>query len=241
MFTLKGRTALMVGCGVNKYKDVAKLLQEGGMNIALATHHDEVDLGLGALQIPCDVRKADEVEYACKLTADTFGSLDVILPFHGGQPIVTPIEEITYEDIVQEIDNTIGGSFIMLQKALPYLQKSKAGRVIFLGSTDARYGSDKCGLIHAMGKGGVMALTVNAAKLYSSENLTINCIALGGTEPNRDLRPRQQDAGELLDRIPVGRIGTHDDIASAVAFLASEEAGFISGEILNLSGGMAIG
>lgn len=174
--------------------------------------------------------------------------------------------EPDYVDLT--ISNHLTGSYNLLREAIPYLENSKAGRVIFAANTYALTGGENDAMGVTMAKGGTIALTYSAARRLAPKGITVNCIAIGGVmnmpvaggpPPDAPVHhglggpggPGGRGPGApswirpeaLIDpaAIPVGRVGKPEDIAAAVCYLASEEAGFVTGDVLNVSGGIFIG
>lgn len=135
----------------------------------------------------------------------------------------------------------------MFQHAVPYLKQSNAPRMILATAWDARVGNPQDDLAHTAAKGAIISMTMSEAAKLAPYGITVNAVAIGGIQ-NLSVLPEEealleqvQDDAQLRRRIPLKRLPTPQDVAAAVCFLASEEAGFITGEILNVSGGLAMG
>ncbi|MGM9594232.1 MAG: SDR family NAD(P)-dependent oxidoreductase [Candidatus Onthomonas sp.] len=246
MSTLAGRTAVMTGVSGENDLFLVRTLLEQGMNVVMITHQLEQARArieeLGPLGSRCSavtavVTDEAETEAAFAQIERQFGSIDLILPKHGGPPKDRPIEEIDGAGFLRELENRVVGSFHMLKAALPYLRKSRAGRVIFVSSAGARMGGAGEGLEYTVSKGALLSLTYKAARLLAPEGITVNCIAVGGMEDPAHDPAREPRAGQ----IPVGRLGTTADFTAAVCYLASEEAGFVTGQVIHVCGGMYMG
>jgi NAD(P)-dependent dehydrogenase (short-subunit alcohol dehydrogenase family) len=247
MFTLKGRTAVFTG----NDPDVTRALLEGGMNVALATHNMERtlknielmgELGKNCMAVTCEADDPADTERAYKEIYDRFGSLDVIIPNHTGAPKQKSVEEYTLEEIDNIFSVVVGGSFNMVKTALPYLEKSTAPRVIFMSTPAALQGDADESLSNATARGGIVSLTFNLAKRLADKGITVNCIAKGGFAKGHPGHPVTDEmVKEVACKVPLHCAGNGDNFAAAVCFLASEEAGFVTGEVLNLSGGIHVG
>lgn len=247
MFTLSGRTAAFSGNDAT----VTKALLEGGMNVALITHNMERSiknieamgkLGENCIAVQCEADDPKDTERAYKEICERFGSLDVIIPNHTGAPKQKTVEEYTAAEINEISSVVVGGSFNMVLKALPYLEKSKAPRVILMAAPAAVQADVNESLSNAAARGAIVALTYNLAARLADKGITVNCIAKGGYVNSHPGHPVAEEAlKEAIDKIPLHRVGTGEDFAAAVCFLASEEAGFVTGEVLNLNGGIHVG
>ena len=246
MLTLSGRTAVIAGANGT----VVKTLLENGMNVAMLTHNmagaQERLASMGELAercraVECTVVRDEEVIHAYEQVYADFGSIDVVIPSHGGLPRSLAIGDISGEDFNENLNNIIVGSFNMVKYALPYLEKSRAGRVIFFANAEARMGSAGDSLINSVARGGVISMTYELARRLAEKKITVNCVAKGGIDEKRPPREGEESRESVLSRIPMGYLGSHEDIAAAVSFLASEEAGYITGQVINAAGGMYMG
>ncbi len=249
-FTLEGRTAVVDGGSGELGVEVARAFLDGGMNVCIVCSKEEkakaacsVLTGYGDRLLATwggGIRALDT-------TMDKFGGVDVIFPLNGTPPSPKSLEDITPDYFSFVLHGHCEEAYSMMRKAVPYLEKSKAPRVLFLANDEAQSGGLDCGLAYNTAKGGVIAMTYSAAKMLAPKGITVNCIAVGSIynrsvlgaaesdqTPPPELRTRPED-------VPLGRLGTPQDVAAAACFLASEEAGFITGEILNVSGGLHMG
>jgi 3-oxoacyl-[acyl-carrier protein] reductase len=280
MFTLKGRTAIVAGGSGGVSREIVRWFLESGMNVAIMAHGDRLansakeglgELGKDSLALGCEMN-ADDIKAKIKVAADKFGGLDVLVCSQGAAPSYSErdMETLTIQQLQKAFETHLRDSYILMKESLPYLEKSKAGRVIFLASSEARMGSDDDAMAYNILKGGVITLTYDAARRLAKKGITVNCIAMGGiyniptgldstprpgTGPNAgpnagpSTRPKTTAPGSgwfkedvvKVDRIPIGRAGKPEDVAAAACYLASEEAGYVTGEILNVSGGLYMG
>jgi len=252
MFTLAGRTALVSGAaGVVGYEIVQQFLREGMNVVTLHSRKAKAEMTEQWLQEHGDrflsLSGRSGFDEVMARVSEKFGRLDVLVSAHGWPPVNQEIEAITddYWDAV--VTSNLTRSFRLMQKALPYLKKSPAPRIIFTVSAEARTGGLYDGLAYTAAKGGVISMTYSAARRLAQYGITVNAVAMGGIynkpypvdgeAPEEDL----PDYAEMLDQIPLGRLGKPEDICAAVCYLASEEAGFVTGEILNVNGGLFMG
>ena len=154
-----------------------------------------------------------------------------------------PFDEITPRAWARMIDVNLTGTFHSCQMALPDMVAAKWGRIVMISSSSAQRGSPYVAH-YAASKGGVMALTKSLAREYAQCGITVNTIPPSGIET--PMQHQWQQAGQLpsnevmAQSIPIGHLGTPDDVAAAVGFLSSDEAGFITGQVLGVNGGSVI-
>jgi len=198
--------------------------------------------GAKALGLAVDVTDRAAVEDGFSQVRSELGPLGILVT-SAGLFAKEPFEEITPKSWSRMIDVNLTGTFHCCQVALPDMVATKWGRLVLISSSSAQRGSPY--LAHyAASKGGVMALTKSLAREYAPLGITVNTIPPSGIET--PMQHEWQKAGQLpsnevmASNIPVGHLGTGDDIAAAVGFLASEEAGFITGQVLGVNGGSVI-
>ncbi len=168
---------------------------------------------------------------------EKFGQIDILVNCAGGLT-ATPIEEITREEWDTILGVNLSGTFFMIQSALPYLKKSRAGRIINISSNAGRMGGYANSQSYTASKGGVIAITKGIARKLAPMQITVNVVCPGTTKTEMSQEYDEETLKTLLGRIPIGRLGKPEDTAAAVCFFASEEAGFITGAVLDVNGGM---
>jgi 3-oxoacyl-[acyl-carrier protein] reductase len=227
--------------------EIARRFCENSMQVAIFGSSKEKALetaarlgecGGSCLPMECNVTKTEAVRLAMAEVNDRFGGIDVVISMQGWPPKNQDITEITDEYWNGVISSHLTSSFHMLQQAIPYLEKSPAPRVVFMASHGARTGDSDEGLAYIAAKGGIVSMTYYAAHMLAKRGITVNCIATGGIYNNYE---QEEDEVELIERIPIGRLGTPEEVAAAVWYLVSEDAGFVTGEVLNVNGGLSVG
>jgi len=251
--TLQGRTAIVNGANGIVGSAIVRAFLENGMNVI--TWHGRPDKAQAMIDRYADYKDqffaigGGDTKEALEGICERFGGIDVVVAAQGFPPInqdFADIEKDYWNDVVR---TNLYGSVPIIQNAIPFLQKSRAPRVIFLTSAEGKAGGFYDGLAYSAAKGGVIALTYGLAKRLAKDQITVNAVALGGIynmepampdEPKKDNIPDYADT-DLVTKIPLGRLGRAEDVSAAVCYLASEEAGFVTGEILNVSGGLTMG
>jgi 2-hydroxycyclohexanecarboxyl-CoA dehydrogenase len=195
--------------------------------------------GVAALAVGADVADRHSVEQAFAKVRSELGPVTVLVTSAGtfGYSAFT---EITPQDWARMIEVNLTGTFHCAQVALPDMLAAKWGRIVMISSSSAQRGSPFAAH-YAASKGGVITLTKSLAREYATEGITVNNIPPSGIET--PMQHQSQEAGylpsneQIASNIPVGYLGTGDDIAAAVGFLCSEEARFITGQVLGVNGG----
>lgn len=247
MLTLNGRTCVFAGATGMVGRGAVRALVQGGMNVVMVTHNpadaEEIIKELSGEPGRCiAVSNARDDDEVFREIYDRFGSLDVVISNTGGLSAPKKFEDITQEELNRKLQNQINGAWLMIQRALPYLERSRAGRVLLMSSAGAQDGFDGENICDSVARGAVISLTYCLARELAGRGITVNCIAKSGiVNDHAPKGPEHFDCAVIKGRIPLGRIGRNDEFGAAVAYLASEEAGFVTGQILGLSGGLHIG
>ena len=195
--------------------------------------------GVTALGVAADVTDRPMVEEAFVKVRSELGSVGILVT-SAGLFDYSPFTEITPESWARIIDVNLTGTFHCCQVAIPDMVAAGWGRIVMISSSSAQRGSPFAAH-YAASKGGVITLTKSLAREYASAGITVNNIPPSGIET--PMQHEGQAAGylpsndQMASNIPVGHLGTGADIAAAVGFLASEEAGFITGQTLGVNGG----
>lgn len=195
--------------------------------------------GVEALGVAADVTDRPAVEEAFAKVRTELGPVSILVT-SAGMVGFGRFTEITPEDWSRIIDVNLTGTFHCCQVALPDMIAAQWGRIVMISSSSAQRGSPRMAH-YAASKGAVITLTKSLANEYASMGITVNNIPPSGIEtPMQHQSQAQGHLGsneEMASKIPMGRLGSGDDIATAVGFLCSEEAGFITGQVLGVNGG----
>ena len=248
MQTVRGRTAVISGGSSGAKFEMVKQLLTDGVNVALLGHvakttsaavEEAKKISETIIGFECDVNDPQAVAACLKQTAARFGGIDILMALHGAhaQPDKSGLETMDLSFWEGYIRGHVTGSYILVRGALPYLKESKAPRIL-LETAPAAFDPDGNALPYSTAKGGVVALAKGCARQLAKYGITVNCLNIGCT-PAPDASPEELEA--MCRKIPLGRCCTGADIAFAVETLICEEAGYVTGEVFNLTGGMYVG
>lgn len=229
---LKGRTALVTGGGGMIGRTIAGSLADQGAHVAVADLvRPDIDEQLG---VTMDVTDEKSVDAAFSEVEHGLGPVDIVVCaagiFH-----MESLESMSRADWDRVIDVSLTGMFLTVRRALPSMAQRGFGRIIEIGSSAGKSGGALHVGAYAAAKAGAMTLTKSIAKEYAPKGVTCNALA-----PAMIDTPMIDGMRDLVDRIPVGRLGRPEDVAAVVTFLCSEHASFITGEIVDVNGGFLI-
>lgn len=209
---------------------------------AAAVAEEVRGLGVHAIAVGVDVSDRAAVDAAFATVRAELGPVEILVT-SAGLMAFDEFEDITADRWQRVIDVNLTGTFHCCQAALGDMAAARWGRIITISSSSAQRGSPTCAH-YAAAKGGVIVLTKSLARRYAPLGITVNTIPPSGIETpmqHRSQREGRLPANEVMaGAIPVGHLGTPDDIAAAVAYLSSEDAGFVTGQVLGVNGGSVL-
>jgi len=193
-----------------------------------------------ALALHCDLASQSQITDMIGTISSQFKRLDIIVNSAGISPLVE-LEKIELAEWERVLAINLTAPFLIIQAAWPHLKAAGSmGRIINIGSLSGQMGGIAVGLHYTSSKGGLMAMTKQLARLLAPSGGTVNNISPGTTDTPLIQDWPQATRQALVEKIPLGRLGTPQDVAQAACFLASDAAQFITGATININGGMFI-
>lgn len=199
---------------------------------------NEVSELFGALAIKADISSSDEAKKAVQLAVEYLGGVDVLVN-NAGIAQIKLFTDISDGDWERMISTNLSGSFYVTRETVRSMIAQKQGRVINIGSMWGKCGAS-CEVHYSAAKSGIRGFTKALAKELGPSNITVNCIEPGVIMTDMNSELDEETIDSLKDETPLCRLGTPKDVASVVGFLASEEASFVTGQIIGVDGGFAI-
>jgi 3-oxoacyl-[acyl-carrier protein] reductase len=192
----------------------------------------------GAVAICADISKPDEAREAVAKAIEALGGIDVLVN-NAGIAQIKMFCDITDEDLNTMLSTNLSSAFYVTRAALPSMVSQKWGRIINIGSMWGKVGAS-CEVHYSASKAGLRGMTMALAKELGPSNITVNAVEPGVIATDMNASLDQETLRELCDETPLCRIGKPEDVANLVGFLASEEASFITGQIIGVDGGFAV-
>ncbi len=244
MFDLTGMTALVTGASGGIGSAICQALAAQGVRLAVSgSNGDKLEAFRASLNgdhvaIPCNLGDKDSVEALVPAALEKLGQLDVLVNNAGvtRDNLTMRMKDDEWADVIRI---NLEGAFRLMRAASKPMMKARFGRMISVTSVVGATGNPGQAN-YAASKAGLVGMSKSLAQELASRGVTVNCVAPGFiTTPMTDVLPQpQKDA--LNARIPMGRMGEGSDIGAAVAYLASREAGYITGQTIHVNGGMAM-
>jgi len=248
----KDRVALVTGAARGIGKEIARILFDAGATVVVADLlQGDVDSACSEIAgstessadaaricgFTCDVADADSVWALFKSIKDRIGRLDILVN-NAGITRDGVFGRMTLEQWKKVIDVNLTGTYLCCRQGLAMLRKSKAGRIVNLSSVAASGNIGQAN--YSASKAGVIGLTKTLALELARYNLTVNAVAPGfiDTEMTREVPEKARQ--DWIERVPAGRAGSVEDVARAVVFLASDRASYLTGEVLEVDGGLHV-
>jgi 3-oxoacyl-[acyl-carrier protein] reductase len=241
---LAGRTALVTGAGRGIGLAITQRLLADGARVAMIDRDGPLveaaakRLGPAARAIDADVTRTADVDAAVKASHDWHGRLDIVVNNAGITGRSFPTWELTDEDWHQVIAVDLTSVFLVCRAAVKLMRPRRSGRIVNIASIAGKEGNPTL-VPYSTAKAGVIGLTKALAKEVATEGILVNAVAPAviGTELLQQMEKSTVDM--LVAKIPMGRVGTPEEVAALVAWLASDQCSFSTGAVYDLSGGRA--
>ena len=246
--SLSGRVALVTGASQGIGRACAAELAACGTSVALAARSREKletvaqeiqSRGGRAAVFPMDVADEEQIKNACKAALTEFGKIDILVNNAGitRDQLVMRMKRSDWDAV---LNTNLTSAYLCIQQVIGSMLKQRWGRIINITSVFGQMG--QAGQAnYASSKAGLIGLTMAIAREVASRNITCNAVAHGFIETAMTSSLSDEFKQNALKMIPLGRVGAGEDVAHAVSFLASEDASYITGHVLNVNGGMLMG
>ena len=240
------KCALITGATRGIGKQIAITLAKQGYNIALNYRKENEELentkkeiekiGVQILAVKGDVANFEDCENFVKQVIERFGQIDVLVN-NAGITKDMLLMRMKKEDFEQVIDTNLVGTFNVTKNVVPYMMKARSGRIINISSVVGISGN--AGQTnYSASKAGIIGFTKSLAKEIASRNIFVNAVAPGFIETNMTDVLKDDVKQEIAKNIPLKRMGTAQDVANVVKFLASDDSSYITGQVIKVDGGM---
>jgi 3-oxoacyl-[acyl-carrier protein] reductase len=243
---LSGKTAIITGSSYGIGKGIAVLFAKEGANVVINYSKSEqkaqmvveeiVAGGARAIAVRADVSKSAEIKKLVEKSVDTFGSVEILVNNAGILPF-GEIEEIDDECLERVFQVNFFGAFYCCREVVPHMKERKYGKIVNVSSIAGQKGDHSTAPCYGPSKGALSVLTKSLARQLGPHGINVNAIA-----PHAIITPMmdywdEEKRREMKEVIPVRRLGTPYDVAVAALFLVSDEANFITGQVINVNGG----
>ena len=231
-----GRVVLVTGGNRGIGRAVAAAFAAGGDRVAVTTRSGEVE---GLFSVPCDVTDTGAVDKAVGMVESDLGPIEVLVANAGinDDKLLLQMDE---ESFARVLDTNLVGAFRVVRRALPKMLRQRKGRIVLISSVVALSGAAGQAN-YAASKAGLIGFARSLAREIGSRSITVNVVAPGFIETDMTAQLSDERRGDVLAQVPLKRFGMPDEVAGVVRWLASEDAGYVTGSVVPVDGGLGMG
>ena len=236
MAVAPGRVVLVTGGNRGIGRAVAGAFAAGGDRVAVTTRSGEVE---GLFSVPCDVTDTGAVDKAVGMVENELGPVEVLVANAGinDDKLLLQMDE---ECFARVLDTNLVGTFRVVRRALPKMLRQRKGRIILISSVVALSGAAGQSN-YAASKAGLIGFARSLAREIGSRSITVNVVAPGFIETDMTAKLGDERRGSVLAQVPLKRFGLPNEVAGVVRWLASEDAGYVTGSVVPVDGGLGMG
>ena len=249
IINLAGKNALVTGGSRGLGSGIVRSLASAGANVAINFNQasdraeqmaqEAQEFGVKAITVQADLTIVEEAERMIREVSADFGSLDILVN-NAGRNWVTSIMDMTVEDWDRTIALNLRAHFLTSKAVLPGMMEKGWGRIIGITSISGQRGGFSGDVDYSAAKAGIMGFTRCLARLVATDGITVNAVAPGYFATEHTKIVPSALLQQLIDNVPIKRMGTLDECGAVVAFLASDAASYITGEVMSVNGGAHI-
>lgn len=236
--TSVARTVLVTGGNRGIGLATARRFADDGHRVAVTARNEGPDDDR-LLTVPCDVTDTAQVDEAFATVEDKLGPVEVLVA-NAGMTRDGLAVRMSDEDFAAVIDANLAGAFRACRRAVRSMMRARWGRIVLVSSV-VGLGGQAGQANYAASKAGLVGLGRSFAREFASRGITVNLVAPGPIDTDMIGALKDEQRAAILDAVPLGRLGSTDEVAATIAFLASDEAGYITGALVPIDGGLAMG
>lgn len=244
---LKEKVAIVTGAGQGIGRGIALRLAEFGANVVLLDiRQDSIDevaeeirsKGVEVLSLQVDVTRSERLRHMARLVMAEFGQIDILVNNAGITGRTVPMVELNEQDWDQVMNLNLKGVFLCCQAVLGYMIERRYGKIVNVASIAGKEGNPTL-VPYSVSKAGVICLTKALAKEVTDYQINVNCVSPAVIQTPILEGMASSTVDYMISKIPMGRVGKPEEVAAVVHFLASDDAGFVTGQCYDVSGGRA--